>query len=189
MKITHGGVFGTGGGCIAVIGEIDNGLWFFTDNICDGCEVVNFDVRKNCKEMKVGDEDENDLAIFWINPTDNPEYFVEVDEREINNAFHDFCVRYDSKEPKITDGYEDYKGGIWDDLCNYFDWSEYKIDEYSEPIHFKDIMMNRLNKATDEILDDIRRRLDIEERAYDSKKFEKAKETLVDAMIKVLEKK
>ena len=187
MKIVHGNAFGTGGGCIAIIGETDNGLWFFADNIWNGCEVLKIDVRTTCKQLKVGNEEYDDLAVFWINSADDPEYFVEVDESEMDNALHDFCIRFDCKEPGITDGYENYGGGIWGDLCGYFDWSEYKIDEYSKPIHFKNIMSDRLNQAVDNIFDDIERRLEIETR-FNSKRLDKAKESVIDAMIKLLDK-
>ena len=183
MKIVHGTAFGTGGGCIAVIGETDNGLWFFADNIVGGCEVLKIDVRTTCEQLKVGNEDD-DMAVFWINPGDDPEYFVDIDERELDNAFYDFCVRFDCKELGITDGYEEYGGGLWGDLCDYFEWSEYKIDQYSKPIHFKDIISERLDNAVNDIIHDIQNRLEIEEENYNLK----AKEKLVDEIIKLLDK-
>ena len=182
MKITHGAAFGTGGGWIAVIGEIDNGLWFFGDNYY-GC-VLNFDTRTTSKEMKVGNKDD-DLAIFWLNETDNKGLFVDIDQREIDNMYHDFCVRYDCKEPDITKGYENWDG-CFGRLCDYIDWSYMKIDGYSKPSNFRDIMYCRLDESVDNILSDIQSRLDIEEVQYDSESLDKAKETLVNEMIKLL---
>ena len=183
MKILHGGAFSTGGGCIAILGELDNGMWFISDNM--GWSVVDFDTRKTCKEMGISDGyDDDDLAVFWIDYDSG--HYIDIDEKELDNAFHDFCIRYDCKEPGITDGYEKFDC-IWGNLCDYIDWSRTKIDEYSKPIHFKDIMNNRLDKAINEIMYDIQDRLDIENGVYDSKKFKKAKELLVNEMIKLLE--
>ena len=184
MKITHGAAFGTGGGCIAVIGEMDNGLWFISDNL--GWSVTDFDTRITCKEMGIEDGcNDNDLAVFWVDY--DSEHYIEVDERELDNAFHDFCLRYDCKEPGITDGYEEYVGFLWGDLSDRIDWSHTKIDEYSKPVHFKAIMRDRLDKAIDDIFDDIERRLDIEETLYGSKRLDKAKDNLINEMIKLLD--
>lgn len=179
MKILHGAAFGTGGGCIAVIGEMDNGLWFIADNL--GWSATDYDTRNTCKEMGITDGEDDDLAVFWI------DRYVEVDQRELDNAFHDFCIRYDMREPGITNGYEHYNGGVWGYLYDHIDWSHTKIDEYSKPIHFKDIINNKLDNTIERIIMDIQNRLDIEECTDTSAEIEKAKEKLVEEIINLLD--
>ena len=186
MKIIHGAAFGTGGGCIAVIGETDNGLWFIGDNW--GGNVIKFDVRKTCGEMN-GDEwkytDDDDLAAFYIDFNED-KYVVDVDEKEWANMYRDFCVRYDCREREITKGFEKYDSHI-NNLCDYIWWSNLKVDEYSKPIHFKNIISNKLNEDVDHILSDVQNRVEIKSDKNTSAKLEKAKETLVDEIIKLLE--
>lgn len=186
MKIIHGGAYSTGGGCISVLGELDNGYWFCSDVI--GWSVFNFDVRKTCKEMGITWGNDDDLAVYWIDASEDGEYYVDVDQKELDNTFHDFCIRYDCKEPGITKGYEEFNGGVWGNLCDHIDWSHTKIDEYSKPINFKDIIKNKINYALDDIFSDISNTLDIEMYKDTSKELEKAKTTLVYEIIDVLDK-
>lgn len=99
MKATHGTAIYTGGGIYNIIGELDNGLYFF--GCWDYLAIYDADVRTY-------DESYDDLVCYNPNWCDEHMLLFAFTEEEIEKALHDFCVRLDNEEPGLTDGYEQF---------------------------------------------------------------------------------
>ena len=114
MRATHGTAIYTGGGIYNVIGETDNGYWFFGGP--DWCTIVDSDIRER-------DEENDCLACYYNNWLEKHE--VNVNAQEIYEMFEDFCRRLDAKESGITDGYEKYSNYAPGEVTDYIDFSEF----------------------------------------------------------------
>lgn len=114
MRATHGTAIYTGGGIYNVIGETDNGHWFFGGP--DYCTILDSDVREK-------DETEDDLACYYNDWLEKHE--VKVEPKEVYEMFEDFCRRLDAKQPGITNGYDLYSNYIAGEVTNYIDFSEF----------------------------------------------------------------
>ena len=122
MRATHGTAIYTGGGIYNVIGETDNGYWFFGGP--DWCSIVDSDIREEDKENN------NDLVCYYNDWLEKHE--VKVNVQEIYEMFEDFCRRLDAKEPGITDGYEEYSNYIPGEVTDYINFSEF-VDYIPKP--------------------------------------------------------
>ena len=116
MKALHGTAIYTGGGLYVVIGELDNGLWFYGNY--DWCAVFDEDIRTY-------DEVNHGLACFW-NDWCEKHIVNDVDVKEVYAMFKDFCERLDAKEPDITKGYEKFSNYLPGEVTEYIDFSYFE---------------------------------------------------------------
>lgn len=113
MKATHGTAIYTGGGLYIVIGELDNGLWFYGNS--DWCAVYDEDTRAY-------DYENDGLACCWTDWCEKHEV-KDVDLKEVYAMFEDFCKRLDNKEEGITEGYEEFSNYAPGEVTDYIDFS------------------------------------------------------------------
>lgn len=113
MRAIHGTAIYTGGGFYNVIGETDDGHWFFGGY--DYCCIANSDVREK--------NEYGDLACFYNDWAEKHE--VEVDKKEMYEMIEDFCRRLDAKEPGLTDGYKEFSNYTAGEVTDYMDFSEF----------------------------------------------------------------
>ena len=112
FRATHGTAIYTGGGIYNVIGQLDNGLWFYGGN--DYIEVFDEDTRTY-------DEVNDGLACYWNDWCDK--HRLEVDKRQLYAMFYDFCQRLDNRESGLTDGYEEFSNYAAGEVTDYIDFS------------------------------------------------------------------
>ncbi len=118
FKATHGTAIYTGGGLYVVIGQLDNGLWFYGGT--DFCDIFDEDTRTY--------DNENDgLACFWNDWCEK--HRVELDARQTYAMYYDFCRRLDNNEPGLTDGYEEYSNYAAGEVVDYIDFSYFDAIE------------------------------------------------------------
>lgn len=115
MNVLHGTAIYTEDGTYNIIGEFDNGLWFFgcpkyiaiyTDDIRNEREI--FDIcRNNIKYCE-----KNLIMLYEPNEEDedNIEEYLSEDELEDYHpeVIRRFCIQLDNEEPGLTNGYEEF---------------------------------------------------------------------------------
>ena len=120
MKVLHGTAIYTGGGFYTVLGEFDNGLWFFGGT--EWFEVIDADCRTR-------DEKEDDLAAYyneWLSKYVVEEYHTDKKkERAMFKAIEDFCRRLDKGEKGLTEGYEELSNYSAGEVTEMIDFSEF----------------------------------------------------------------
>lgn len=112
MKALHGTAIYTGGGIYVLIGELDNGQFFFGDNWC--CDIFDADTRE------IGEDD----FLNCCYPEWQEQHIVESDTAEVLAMYKDFYTRLANGEPDITDGYEDYNNYIASEILQVMDIEE-----------------------------------------------------------------
>lgn len=143
MRATHGTAIYTGGGIYNVIGETDNGYWFFGGP--DWCTIVDSDIREEDKE------NDDDLVCYYNDWLEKHE--VKVNVQEIYEMFEDFCRRLDAKEPGITDGYEKFSNYAAGEVTDYIDFSEFVDYQPDGKIIIKGVTLDEVGcKLTMEII-------------------------------------